>query len=135
METKEQIKLLDSQIKNMYGNLLWTHKTHEKDADIYRLWSNILKICQIFLSAASSTSIAVALLGDNKIAGYITAIISFLLVILNSYMKGSNLESLSEKHGSTAVRLVGLREDYLSLLYDIKSININVEETLVSRLN
>lgn len=44
MDEDKVIKLLDSQIRNSYGNVFWTHKIHEKDADIYRCWNNWIKI-------------------------------------------------------------------------------------------
>lgn len=43
MDEDKVIKLLDSQIRNSYGNVFWTHKIHEKDADIYRCWNNWIK--------------------------------------------------------------------------------------------
>ena len=51
-----------------------------------------------------------------------------MLVIANSLAKGYDLGELSASHGATALKLLDLREEYLSLLYDIKAKSINVEE-------
>lgn len=63
---EDRVELLNSQIRNSYGNVFWTHKIHEKDADIYRTWNNWLKISQIILSAISTTSIVYILFGVSK---------------------------------------------------------------------
>lgn len=66
MDEDKVIKLLDSQIRNSYGNVFWTHKIHEKDADIYRCWNNWIKIAQIVLSAISTTGIIFILFGVSQ---------------------------------------------------------------------
>lgn len=133
------IKLLNSQIRNSYGNVFWTHKIHEKDADLYRIWNNRLKITQIVLSAISTTGLVFVLFGVDKsniaegnncfvrLAAIISAFISALLVIANSLSKGYDLGELSASHGATAIKLLDLREEYLSLLYDIKGRHLSVE--------
>lgn len=141
MDEDNVIKLLNSQIRNSYGNVFWTHKIHEKDADIYRCWNNWLKIIQIILSALSTTGVIFILFGVSKNtplqdglydsvrwAALISSGISALLVIANSLSKGYDLGELSASHGATALKLLDLREDYLSLLYDIKARSISVEE-------
>lgn len=133
------IKLLNSQIRNSYGNVFWTHKIHEKDADLYRIWNNRLKITQIVLSAISTTGLVFVLFGVDesniaegnnclvRYAAIISAFISALLVIANSLSKGYDLGELSASHGATAIKLLDLREEYLSLLYDIKGRHLSVE--------
>ena len=146
MDEDNVIKLLNSQIRNSYGNVFWTHKIHEKDADIYRCWNNWLKIIQIGLSAISTTGIIYILFGVSKNtplqdglydsvrwAALISSGISALLVIANSLSKGYDLGELSASHGATALKLLDLRVDYLSLLYDIKARSISVEEMLNRR--
>lgn len=146
MDEEQTIKLLNSQIRNSYGNVFWTHKIHEKDADIYRNWNNWLKIAQIILSAISTTGIVFILFGVSKNAtlqdgqyncvrwaALISSGISVLLVITNSLSKGYDLGELSASHGTTAIKLLDLREEYLSLLYDIKARSISVEDILSRR--
>ena len=139
MDEENMIKLLNSQIRNSYGNVFWTHKIHEKDADLYRIWNNRLKITQIVLSAISTTGLVFVLFGVNesniaegnnclvRFVAIISAFISALLVIANSLSKGYDLGELSASHGATAIKLLDLREEYLSLLYDIKGRHLSVE--------
>ena len=139
MDEENMIKLLNSQIRNSYGNVFWTHKIHEKDADLYRICNNRLKITQIVLSAISTTGLVFVLFGVDesnvaegnnclvRFAAIISAFISALLVIANSLSKGYDLGELSASHGATAIKLLDLREEYLSLLYDIKGRHLSVE--------
>lgn len=59
--------LLESQIRELYGRVVYTHKTHEKCADVLKNRSDGLKLAEILLSAATTTSVLVILLGDGKI--------------------------------------------------------------------
>ena len=63
MDDGDVIKLLDYQIRNSYGNVFWTHKIHEKDADMYNKYDSRLKVAQIILSAVSTTGLISVLLG------------------------------------------------------------------------
>lgn len=141
MDDENKISLLNSQIRNTYGNVFWTHKIHEKDVDRFRCWNNWLQIGQIILSAISTTGLVYILLGVDqngqnedpnsqcvRIAAIIAAFVAASLLILNSLLKGYNLGELSANHGATAVKLLDLREEYLTLLYDIKSRALSVEE-------
>ena len=131
MDDEEVIKLLDSQIRNSYGNVFWTHKIHEKDADSYNKYDYRLKIWQIVLSAISTTGLIGVLLGisDSSTSSpscltYASAVISTLvsaaLLVINSLQKGYSFSVLAAQHADSALKLLNLREDYLSLLYDIK---------------
>ena len=141
MDDEYKIKLLKSQIRNSYGNVFWTHKIHEKDADMFRDWNNWLQIGQIVLSAISTTGLVYLLLGVDqnvqnedtnsicvRVAVIITAVVSALLLILSSLAKGYDLGELSASHGAKAIKLLDLREEYLTLLYDIKAGVLGVEE-------
>ncbi len=50
------IALLD-QIRECYGRVVWTHKTHEKCADILNARNNRIKFWQIVFSAVTTTGI------------------------------------------------------------------------------
>ena len=51
------ITVLESQIRECYGRVVWTHKTHEKCADIYAAKLKALKRTEIVLSALTTTSL------------------------------------------------------------------------------
>jgi hypothetical protein len=127
METSSQLNVLEAQIRECYGRVVWTHKTHEKCADILNERLNSLKFWQIFLSAVTTSGIIAAVLSEEKLVGIATAIISFLLTILNTYFKKYDLGGEAQKHANAAVSILNIRENYLSLLTDIKAQQIEVD--------
>jgi hypothetical protein len=87
MDPNFQLKILEAQIRECYGRVVWTHKAHEKCADILNSRLSSLKLWQIILSAITTTGIAIIVLGEEKWVGIGTALISFILTILNTYVK------------------------------------------------
>ena len=55
MAIDTQAKLImESQLRELYGRTVWTHKTQEKCADILRARNHNMKIFQIILSALTT---------------------------------------------------------------------------------
>jgi len=121
LDTDSQIDILESQLRELYGRVLWTHKTQEKCADIILKRHARIKITQIVLAALTTTGILVAVFGGNKIIGIISAIISAILFGLNTYTKDYDLGEIAQKHSSAAADLWNVRESYLSLITDLKA--------------
>lgn len=133
MEHDSQDKILESQIRELYGRVLWTHKTQEKCADIILKRHGRMKILQIALSAMTTTGILVAIFGDNKLIGILSAILSAILFGLNAYTKDYDLGEIAQKHSTTAAELWNIRESYLSLLTDLKTNRLNIDEISAKR--
>jgi hypothetical protein len=112
--------LLD-QIRECYGRVVWTHKTHEKCADLLDNKNNSIKLWQIVFSAVTTTGVFAAVFGDIPEIGYASALVSLLLTIINAYVKKYDLGGLSQKHSDTASTLWYIRESYLSLITDMYS--------------
>ena len=128
MEQNSQVEILEHQIREIYGRVVWTHKTQEKCADIIWKRHMRIKIVQIALSALTTTGILVAIFGENEIVGIISAILSALLFGLNTYTKDYDLGEISQKHSSAASELWNIRENYLSLLTDINAEKLSIEQ-------
>jgi DNA repair ATPase RecN len=133
MATDSQIKILKSQIRELYGRVVWTHKTQEKCADILLQRHKYLKIIQITISALTTTGILVSVFGDDKTIGIISAVLSAILFGINAYTKDYDLGEISQKHSNSASELWNIRESYLSLLTDIKADRLTLEEIIEKR--
>jgi hypothetical protein len=123
----EQKNLIESQIREIYGRVVYTHKTHEKCADVLKERSDYIKFAEIFLSAATTTSILVVLFGDGKAFQLLAALFSTILLGLTLYSKDFNLLAIAEKHKQAALDILEIREKLLSLLVDIKIGNKEIE--------
>jgi len=120
--------LFESQLKDCYGKVVYSHKTHEKMADITLKWLSYIKIGQIFLSAATTTTLLYTIFGNGKISTIIAAISSTILLGITLYTKDYDLGEISQKHSEAANNLWLIRESFLSLIFDTRSGDLDIKE-------
>jgi len=126
-------EILESQIRELYGRAVWSHKTQEKCADILKTRNHNMKIVQIILSALTTTGILVAVFGENDVVGILSAVLSALLFTINAYFQKYDLGEISQKHADSASDLWEIRERYLSLLTDLKCNDSDVAQVRETR--
>ena len=130
----ENMIVLEGQLRECYGRAVYTHKTHEKCADLLLDRHRCIKFWQIVLSALVTGGVLGTLSPDFGIAvTAITAILSTVLLALNSYTKDYDLGEVAQKHRQAASEVWLVRERYLSLLTDIRSEAINEGEARIQR--
>lgn len=124
--TKEQntfVKL----ICHSYMGIVWTHKIHEKQADIYTRTKNtinIIKIVSSSLTAAGLLSIVFA--SDETWLKLFAAILSFITLSLEALSKSFDYDSLIQTHKNTAALLLELRDKYQLLILQAKQDDANI---------
>lgn len=134
MATDSQAKnVLEAQLRELYGRTVWTHKTQEKCADILRARNHNMKIFQIILSALTTTGILVTVFGENRTVGIISAILSAILFTLNAYFQKYDLGEIAQKHSESASDIWNIREQYLSILTDLNSGILSLEQVSQKR--
>jgi hypothetical protein len=140
METASQIdkamELLEAQIREAFGRLVYTHKTQEKCADLKLNLFNNMRWCQTGLSAVTSTGFIAVALGDPDIShnsAICAGLAALALAFVNAYMQGSNAVQEAEKHSTTASKLWLVRESYISLITDVRSRTIALEDAKAKR--
>ena len=125
--------LLESQLRECFGRVVYSHKTHEKCADIYHRRQSRIKLVQIGLSAITTGGLIALIAADSWNAKVIATVCSTALFGLNAYMKQHDLGEISTKHANAASKLWDLRESYLSLLTDLKAGVVSVKEAIQQR--
>jgi hypothetical protein len=118
-DTPDARGAVEGQLRECYGRVVYSHKTHEKCADI--LLSNLgrIRIWQIVLSAITTAGFIGAIFGAGRVSALIGMVVSTVLLALNSYTKNYDLGELAQKHKQAASDLWLIREKYLSLLVDV----------------
>jgi hypothetical protein len=111
---------LEGQLREMYGRAAYTHKTHQKMADGYVARYKRIKLIEIVLSAATTTSLLVALFGKNEAATAVGAVLSAILAGCALYFKEASLGEQAQLHTEVGAKLWGAREALLSLLVDLQ---------------
>ncbi len=119
----EQSPLL-AQVREAYGRVAYTHKTHEKQADLcfqnHRRQQRLL----VGLTVLSSGTFLASLLGivlSESGAALATSFIALLVSGINLGTKTFKYGEETQRHRDVAARLWNLRESYQSLIVDIQS--------------
>ena len=119
-KTINNIEILEGQIRQIFAGTVWTHKIQEKQADIYLDRYKRLENWRIGLSAVTTSGIVTVVFIDEFWLKVLTAIISGVSFFINSYFKIYDLKSLYKQHKVSAIELLELREELISVLCDIK---------------
>jgi hypothetical protein len=132
-EKSVSTEVLEAQIRECFGRVVYSHKTQEKCSDIVLKIHKRLKLTLIIISAVVTTSLLVKIFGDNEWALIVGVILSTLLFGLNTYMKDFDLGEIAQKHTNAANELWDIRESYLSLLTDIKANQLSINQIINQR--
>jgi len=120
---------LEAQVRECFGRVVYSTKTHEKCADLCMGRLQWIKIAQIVLSALTTGGLLTALLGDPKVtyvAMVAAAVVSTILLVLSAYMKDVDPGQQAEKHKKTASEHWDIRESYLSILADLHDGHLDI---------
>jgi len=116
---QETKRILEGQLRECFGRVVYSHKTHEKCADILIGRLSTIKLWQIILSAITTGGFVAAVFGAGKIGAAIGMVVSTILLVLNAYTKNYDLGELAQKHKQAAIDLWLIREKYLSMITDL----------------
>lgn len=129
----KQHQILEAQIRECFGRVVYSHKTHEKCADILLDRLSQIKVAQIVLSAITTAGLLATVFGAGPVGTYVGVVVSTALLILNAYTKDYDLGELAQKHKQAANDLWLIREQYLSLITDLAMGNSPIEQLLEQR--
>ena len=119
-DSPEPMNAFEGQLKELFGRAVYSHKTHEKCADILLHRLSCVTWAQIILSALSAGGYVSTFLGTGIYGSVSGSILSFFLLALNLYTKDHDLSELASKHRRTANDIWLIREKYLSLIFDLE---------------
>lgn len=119
-DTPDSRAILEGQLRECFGRVVYSHKTHEKCADILLKRLSTVKLWQIILSALTTGGFIAAVYGAGDIGALVGIVISTVLLVLNAYTKNYDLGELAQKHRQAGADLWIIREKYLSLITDLR---------------
>ncbi len=125
--------LLEAQLRECYGRVVYSHKTHEKCADILLSRLSAIKLWQIILSSITTAGFLAAIFDAGPVGATIGVVVSTALLALNAYTKNYDLGALAQKHRQAAADLWLIREKYLALITDLRIGEESLEKTNVRR--
>ena len=116
-------------IRESFGRVAWTHKTHEKSVEIEEekikktKWYNISLTGLTFLGFVASI-----IFSNQNWLLYLSAILSAMTLSFTVYLLSFNPEKKSESHRYIAKELWFIREKYVNLIADIMNERIDSQE-------
>ncbi len=113
--------VVEGQLRECYGRVVYSHKAQEKCADILLLRLSRIKLWQIILSSITTGGFVAAFFGTGPVGAAIGTVFSTALLALNAYTKDHDLGEIAQKHRQAAADLWLIREKYLSLLTDLRA--------------
>lgn len=119
-DTQNSRAILEGQLRECYGRVVYSHKTQEKCADILLKRQSWIKIVQIALSAIATGGCIATVLGESNAGAAFAAVVSTVLLALNAYTKDFDLGELAQKHRQAGADLWLIREKYLNLITDLR---------------
>jgi len=134
------IKNLEN-IRESFGRVVYTHKTHEKNCEICHKKATFIKIINIVLISITSGTLLTTYFTNDTSFTKISAIISTILLAFSIFQISFNPEREAEQHKRTALSLWKIREEYINLMIDIlnpdvpKNKIIRKRNSLLRRLN
>lgn len=120
--------LLEEQVRECYGRVVYTHKTQEKRADILLARLGWIKFAQISLSIITTGGFLFAFFGYSSVTAIIGGVCSTVLLFINTYTKDHDLGQIAEKHRRAAADIWIIRERYLTLITEVRIGNKPHEE-------
>ena len=117
---------LTENVRTTFAAVVWTHKIHEKDADINLRYSKWVKNFNIISSTITCGGVF-AILNDwgfpflNFISG-LASITAIAMTFLQNYY---NFEEKANVHKKVAIELLTIRDNLLELLCEIKNFQIS----------
>ena len=115
----EAIQILEGQLRECFGRVVYSHKTHEKCADIFLKRLAQIKLWQIGLSVVTTGGFISTFFGAETIGSIIGSSVSAIFLSLTLYTKDYNLAELAQKHRQAASDIWLIREKYQSLITDL----------------
>lgn len=116
--------LVLAQVRESFGRVVYSHKTHEKQADICFVKHRWQQGVLIGLTAVSSGTFLVAVLGlldDPVMTSIVTSSIALLVTWISLGAKTFRFADESDAHRGIALGLWDVRESYISLIADLMS--------------
>lgn len=106
-------------IRESFGRVVYSHKTHEKQAEIWDFRETCTKWANIMLTTLTSTALVGTIITNERTLVYVSALLSALTLLFIISQLSFNPGENGERHRQVAKELWYIREKYVNLMADI----------------
>jgi hypothetical protein len=121
MSMSDALEALENVVRNSFAGVVWTHKIHEKQADIYVNRYKWLEITRIVTASLTSAGVVSSIFFDPIWVKLISAIISFISALISMLFKSFCIQDSCVNHKKAALELLVIRDKYQHLLLSIRT--------------
>ena len=129
-------RYLLAQVREAFGRVAYTHKTHEKQADIcfgkHRGQQGVL-IALTAISSGTFLVAAVSQFASTTVTSLVTSTVAVLVTWVTLGARTFRFHEEAEAHRDIAARLWDVRESYVSLIADLMSGDVSDADARVRR--
>lgn len=122
-------------IRESFGRVAYTHKTHEKAAEIESSKAIWTKWINVILTTLTSSSIVGSVITDNGTLQVVSSLLAAVTLAFVIFQLSFRPDEEAEKHRQAAKELWYIRERCVNLLADIKNGKIPEHEIVARRDN
>ncbi len=117
-----------AEVREAFGRVTYSHKTHEKQADISlrkHRWQQTALVALTAVSSGTFLAVVVGLLDNDSLASLATASVALLVTWISLATQRFRLQEDSNSHRDTASILRDIRDSYISLIAELMSCDIS----------
>lgn len=117
-------RYLLAQVREAFGRVAYTHKTHEKQADICfnkHRWQQGVLIALTAIGSGTFLFAVVSQFASPTVTSLVTSTVAVLVTWVTLGAKTFRFHEEAEAHRDVASRLWDVRESYISLIADLMS--------------
>lgn len=122
-------------IRESFGRVVYSHKTHEKAAEIENNKNKRVKWFNIILTTFTASSLISTIITNQTILLYIGSVFSAFTLGFTIFQLSFNPAEKAEKHRYVAKELWYIREKYVNLMADIINGRLTYESITSKRDN
>jgi len=119
---------LRTSVREAFGRLVYTHKTHEKEIESLLATSALLRWAELGLIALAAGGAITVLLGSGFAFQLATAILATLATAVTLYQVSFDPDHAIDEHRKAARQMWLIREKYINLLADMTDSAITENE-------
>lgn len=120
-------------IRESFGRVTYTQKTHEKAAEIENRKAVQVKWINVALTTLTTTSLVSDLFSTDPCLQYASSFLSAATLAFVIFQLSFSPDQKAEKHRQVAKELWAIREKYINLLVDIKNESLDNQNIINQR--
>lgn len=125
-----------AQVRDSFARVVYSHKTHEKQADLCftkHRWQQATLVALAAISSGTFLASVVGVVASPEVGSLVTSFIALLVTAISLATKTFRFAEEADAHRTTAARLWDVRESYLSLIADLMASTISVADARARR--